>query len=834
MSISTPEFDQRAKNALATAQQIAIQLGHNYIGSEHLLFGILSQPQDGMPVQITFSEKMTSNELLEMIRTVGFPDLSNRQRQVNRNNVIPEITEEFQTCLDKAIKTAEDHSYTYIGIEHLIFGILDTKESHGTQIMNLHGNNLSNLKEMLVVLFQTNLREQVVVTDQNSPKSKTKRKKDDSAVTYFTQNLNQKVEKNKDFVVIGRDRELERVIQILSRREKNNPILVGDPGVGKTAIAEGLAWRINQGTVPEWLQNKRILSLDMTALIAGSIFRGEFEQRLKLLIDEVMASGDVILFIDEIHSVMGAGSTSSGSGPDAANILKPALARGELSVIGATTDEEFRTIIKKDGAFERRFQRVQVEEPNKTDTIQIILGAKKQYEAFHQVTFPDDLASGLVNQAERFLPERFFPDKAIDILDESMVRAKISAATLEKKEDNNLINIEKQILDLIHQKNQAILEEKLDLTKEFEETQRDLELKLGDLNKQSQERIASTVVTEDIVNRAISEISGVPLVRISSSVFSQINNLPQILEKQIFGQEIAIGEISKALKRSFAGLSYSKGPIGSFLLLGPTGTGKTELVRLITKELYGDPDKFMLKLDMSEFAEKHSLSRLMGSPAGYVGYDDAPQLTEFLRKKPYSVILFDEIEKAHPESLNILLQMLEEGKITDSKGRSASCKHTLIFMTSNLGKNQLNRFASKLGFKLGEAKTSAFEDEYVVLKEQVMESVRKAIKPEILGRLSKTIVFKPVTTEILEQVVQKELNLLQEHLLTQGKTINFSKNIAKYLVEKMDNKPEYGAREVKSQVENIVVDVLAQHILDEPDNSRFKVKVEDQKIVIES
>lgn len=833
MSTTTPEFDQRAKNALATAQQIAIQLGHNYIGSEHLLFGILSQPQDGMPVQITFSDKMTSNELLEMIKQIGFPDLSNSQKQINRNNVIPEITEEFQLCLDKAIKTAEDHSFTFIGIEHLVFGILDTKESHGLQIMNLHGNNLSNLKEMLVVLFQNNLRDQVVVEDKNGKNIKLKKKKEDSAVGYFTQNLNQKVEKNKDFAVIGRDRELERVIQILSRREKNNPILVGEPGVGKTAIAEGLAWRINQGTVPEWLQNKRILSLDMTSLIAGSIFRGEFEQRLKVLIEEVIASGDIILFIDEVHNVMGAGSTSSGSGPDAANILKPALARGELSVIGATTEEEFRTIIKKDGAFERRFQKVQVDETTKQETIQILLGVKKQYENFHRVSFPDDLAPRIVGHAERFLPERFFPDKAIDVLDEAMVRTRITSASLEKNEDNNLINIEKQILDLIHQKNQAFLEQKLELTKEFEETQKELESKLGELNKDSQERTLSAVVTEEVVDRVISEISGVPMIRVSSNVFTQINNLPEILNKQIYGQKDAIFDVTKALKRSFAGLSFNKGPIGSFLLLGPTGTGKTELVRLITKELYGNPEKFMLKLDMSEFAEKHSMSRLMGAPAGYVGYEDAPQLTEFLRKKPYSVILFDEIEKAHPESLNILLQMLEEGKITDSKGRSASCRHALIFLTSNLGKNQLNRFASKFGFKLDTANTTLMDDEYAILKDQVMESVRKSIKPEILGRLSKTIVFRPVTADVLQQVVEKELNMLQEHLLTQGKTINFGKTVAKYVVEKMDNKPEYGAREVKSQVESIIVDKLAEHILDKPEVSRFKVKIEHEKVVVE-
>ncbi|GAB4143823.1 MAG: ATP-dependent Clp protease ATP-binding subunit [Patescibacteria group bacterium] len=833
---NTPEFDLRAKNALATAQQIAIQLGHSHIGSEHLLFGILSQPQDGLAVQITFSDKMSSNELLEAIKQIGFPDLSNKDKKQNRNNLIPEITEEFQLCLDRAIKIAEDHSYNYIGIEHLIYGILDTKESHGLQIMNLQGNNLNSLKEMLIVLFQTHLRESngMGSTDQTSfgnKKFNGKKKKEDSAIAYFTQNLNEKIEKNPDFAIIGRDRELERVVQILSRREKNNPILVGEPGVGKTAVVEGLAYLINKGSVPEWLQNKKILSLDMTALIAGSIFRGEFEQRLKVLIDEVIASGDIILFIDEIHNVMGAGSTSSGSGPDAANILKPALARGELSVIGATTDEEFRSIIKKDGAFERRFQKIQVDEPTKAETVRIISGVKKQYENYHHVSFPDDLSGQVVNLTERFIPERFFPDKAIDVLDEAMVRTRIASSTQIKKETNDLGQIEKQILDLIHQKNQAILDHNLELSQEFEHTQRELENKLADLNKHSSENEEFTKVTADTIERVVSEISGVPLIRVSSNIFTQINNLSDALNGKIFGQEEAIEEINRALKRSFAGVSYRNGPIGSFLLLGPTGVGKTEMVKLITKELYGDPEKYMLKLDMSEFAERHSLSRLVGAPAGYVGYDDAPQLTEFLRKKPYSVILFDEIEKAHPESLNILLQMLEEGRITDAKGKTASCKHALIFLTSNLGKNQLNRFASKIGFK--SENVAEEENEYTNLKDQVMEAVRKAIKPEILGRLSKTIVFKPITTKELEKIVQKELNLLQEHLLTQGKTINFAKNVSKYIVEKLDSKPEYGAREVRGQVEAILSDILAEKILSTPDLSKFKIKVENKELVIE-
>jgi ATP-dependent Clp protease ATP-binding subunit ClpC len=827
---NTPEFDQKAKNALATAQQIAIQLGHSHIGSEHLLFGILSQPQDGLPVQITFSEKMSSSELLEAIKQIGFPDLSNKEAK-NRSNIIPEITEEFQVCLDRAIKIAEDHSYGYIGIEHLIYGILDTGDSHGLQIMNLQGNNLSSLKEMLAVLFQTHMRESSMSElDKNFNQKKFKKRKEDSATSYFTQNLNQKIEKNPNFQVIGREYELERVVQILSRREKNNPILVGEPGVGKTAVAEGLAWKINQKQVPDWLLDKRILSLDMTALIAGSIFRGEFEQRLKVLIDEVIASGDIILFIDEIHNVMGAGSTSNGNGPDAANILKPALARGELSVIGATTEEEFRTIIKKDGAFERRFQKIVVEEPTKSETIKILQGIKKQYEVFHKVNFPNDLAVEVVNLTERFIPDRFFPDKAIDILDESMVQARISSSSHEKRENNDLAEVEKQILDLIRQKNEATLSQNYELSKEFEENQKQLENKLGDLNKHSQEVSDVSTVSKELVEKVVSEISGVPLVRVSSDVNTQINSLPEILEKQIFGQEEAISEIAKALKRSFAGLSYRSGPIGSFLLLGPTGVGKTEMVKLITKELYGDPEKYMLKLDMSEFGEKHTMSRLVGAPAGYVGYEDAPELTEFLRKKPYSVILFDEIEKAHPESLNILLQMLEEGRITDAKGKSASCRHALIFLTSNLGRNQLNRFASKIGFNSDSSQEN--DSVYLTLKDQVMEAVRKHIKPEILGRLSKSIVFKPINRDVLQKIIEKELNLLQEHLLSQGKIINFSKNVTKFILDQLDSKPEYGAREVRSRVESLLADNLAEKILNSPDTNKFKIKIEDGQLVV--
>jgi ATP-dependent Clp protease ATP-binding subunit ClpC len=829
MSTSLPKFDTRAKNALAIAQQIAIQLGHSYIGSEHLLFGILSQPQEGLPFQVTFIDNISNGELLEMIRKQGF-DKSVKKKENPTNSLLPEITEELQTCIDSAIKTAEQHNYNYIGIEHLIYGILDTDKSHGQGLMNLNNDNADKLKDVLNSLFDSYNKG---LKNEDMPTSKTKnRKGKDSALEYFTIDITKKVKMEPNFNLLEREKEIDRITQILSRKNKNNPILIGEPGVGKTALVEGLAKKINEGKVPEWLQNKRILSLDVGGLIAGSVFRGEFEQRIKAILEEVAEQRDAILFIDELHTAVGAGGGGGAhSGPDLSNILKPALARGEISIIGATTEEEFRTIIKKDKAFERRFQPIRLEEPDDKQTTMIVMGIKNLYENYHNASFPDILVPKLVSLSDRFLPERRFPDKAIDILDEALVRARILSfkKSNKKLEKDSWENVEKQILELIQQKNDAILNQNLELSEKFEKDQKNLEQKLAELNVKNKEAQQMSIVTESLLEQVVSEISGVPMIRISSNIYTQIKSLKGSLDNQIYGQDEATTEISQALKRAYSGVSPHSGPIASFLLLGPTGVGKTELVKVLTRELYGDPNKYLLKLDMSEFKEKHQMSRLLGAPAGYVGYEDAPQLTEFLRKKPYSVILFDEIEKGHPENLNILLQMLEEGKITDAKGQTVTCEHALIFMTSNLGKNQLNKFASKLGFIELDKKD---EQDYGTIKTQVMQEVEKAIKPEILGRLTGKIVFRPISKSILSQIIQKELAILQNHLIKQGKTISIDDDVIHYLVKLANEHLEYGAREVKSLIARNLFDKLAEYLLDNPKSRKISAKMANNILII--
>jgi ATP-dependent Clp protease ATP-binding subunit ClpC len=836
MSNSLPKFDTRAKNALSISQQIAIQLGHKYIGSEHLLFGILSQPQDGLPFQIAFIDNITNQELLEIIKKHGlekFQKEDESEKKKKASYLLPEITPELQACLDTAIKIAEQYNYSYIGIEHLIYGILDTENSHGQQVMNMTKSGASKLRDILISVFNSYSQGLKNQTTDNSKNQKTAPAKPikETALSFFTEDMNQKVAKQENFEIFQREKEIDRLIQILSRKNKNNPIILGEPGVGKTALIEGLAKRINDGNVPSWLSNKRILNLDIANLVAGSIFRGEFEQRLKAILTEVEKSKDVILFIDEIHTAIGAGS-GAGGGTEMAGILKPSLARGEISVIGATTEEEYRTIIKKDKAFERRFQIIRLEEPSVQDTIEIIKGVKKMYEEYHNCFLPEDLVVQLVNYAERFLPERNFPDKAIDLLDETLVRARLLAAKNEVKNsqyEKDWVELEKQILELIRNKNEALLNRQYDLSKQLEIDQKTLEEKLASLNKENIRIKKASTVTKDLLERVVSEVSGVPIVRVSSNIFTQIKNLQSSLDASIFGQTESTEQISRALKRSYAGVNPHKGPIASFLLLGPTGVGKTELVKVLTKELYGDPEKYMLKIDMSEFRERHQMSRLLGAPAGYVGYEDAPQLTEFLRKKPYSVILFDEIEKGHPENLNILLQMLEEGRLTDARGNTVTCEHSLIFLTSNLGKNKLNKFASKLGFSDPEKED---EENYDNLKKQVMNEVEKAIKPEILGRLTSKIVFRPIGKSVIKQIIYKELGEIQKHLLKQGRTISFKESVVDFLATKCGQKLEYGAREVKTILANEVQDTIAEFLLDNPKATNLEVSTTSNTISV--
>ena len=827
-----PKFDTRAKNALAVAQQVAQELKHAYIGSEHLLYGILSQPQDTLPFQMSFIDGMSNHELLDIIRRLGEETMNSVEIQsinIDSEFIIPDITEELQLCLDKAIRIAENFNFPYVGLEHLIFGILDIPNSNGKKLMNLNENNIKKIKDILYSVFE-NYKRGVRAGEKNF---KPKFNKRESALDFFTTNLNKKITNEPNFDLVERENEIDRIIQILSRKNKNNPILLGEPGVGKTALVEGLAKRINNKKVPVWLQDKQILSLDIGNLIAGTMFRGEFESRIKAILEEISETKDTILFIDEIHTAVGAGTSATG-GPDLSSILKPALSRGEISVIGATTKEEYRTVVKKDKAFERRFQTINLEEPDHNQVINILRGSKTMYENYHHALFPDDLIPELVTLTARFMPERYFPDKALDVLDECLVRCRMANIDQNQEssdKEKSWVSLEKQILELIKQKNEAILEQNFELSKKFEIEQKTLEQDLILLNEPSKSKAAMATVSKSLLEKTVSEISGVPIVRVSSNIYSQIKLLEPKLNNQIFGQLEATKQISSTLKRAYAGVNPNKGPIASFILLGPTGVGKTELVKILTKELYGDPDKYMLKLDMSEFGEKHTVARLLGSPAGYVGYDDAPQLTEFLRNKPYSVILFDEIEKGNKEILNILLQMLEDGKITDAKGVTVSVEHALIFMTSNLGRNQLNKFASKIGFI---DLTEQEEQDYQGIKKQVMEEVEKAIKPEILGRINAKIVFRPIGKSVLKQIIHKELSILQNHLIKSSRFVSFKEDVINFVATKPGDKLEYGAREIKALIAELIHDPIAEFVLDNPAIFNFEVSVEKiaNKIII--
>jgi ATP-dependent Clp protease ATP-binding subunit ClpC len=838
---TTPNFDNRAKDALAQAQQIAVQLNHRHIGTEHLLYGILSQPQDGLPLQINLIGNSSVESMLENMREFGLAKFQPKEEKISKNELtLPDITSEFQQALDSAIRVADDYGYSYIGIEHLLFGVLDNPLSHGIDVMNLGKEGAEQLKQIVVKVFENYVK---TFSDQfgtvedsefgfaNASRNPRAKKNGKSNLAQFTVNLNDKVAKEEKFKILERDKELERLIQIVSRKQKNNPIILGDAGVGKTALVEGLAAKINKGEVPEWIKNKKIMSLDLTAMLAGSIFRGEFEQRLKGILKEVEEAKNIILFIDEIHEILGAGGGGPDRGPEMSGMLKPALSRGEISIIGATTEQEYRQI-KKNKAFERRFQPIRLEEPNITETIKILKGAKESYESHHQVTFPDKNLPYLVDLASRFIPERHFPDKAFDLLDESLVRARIdiSKSIPLEKQDPKWSIIENKILQLIKDKNEAILKGEKKIAQDFEKEQKTLELELSELNKENKKTQQQAVVTKAILEKTTAELTGVPLIRISSNIFTQIKSLSESLKTQLFGQEEAINRVTNALKLSYAGVNPNNGPIASFLLLGPTGVGKTELVKLITKELYGDPEKYMLRIDMSEFRERHTISQLLGAPAGYVGYDDGARLPDFIRKKPFSVILFDEIEKGHPEVLNLLLQLLDDGRITDSKGETVDARNTVVFLTSNLGKNQLNKFAAQIGFS---TQTSSKEElEYNQIKEQVMSEVEKTIKPEILGRLTAKVVFRPISNSILSQIILKELSILQTHMLKQAKTIHFTSMVVDHIITKMGAKLEYGAREVKSIISQVIQEPLANFILDNPKQTSITLDVKDEDIQV--
>jgi ATP-dependent Clp protease ATP-binding subunit ClpC len=778
------EFDRFSRNALNIASNLSDSLGHPYIGSDHLMYGILSQDINNSLIQIQVKPSGESGfrALIENIKINADNNKTGRPIAKDLNNQGKGYSKELVKVLDTAFMAAMSYNYDVVTVEHLFLGILETNMAYAKIVLGITDSYAKEMVEFLVLHFEDYADKIERANKNKDSKGENKSKSDKSqngslfgvapiiqktsgssksVLETFGINLNDKLKKTKDFIVSGRDKELEEVIITLLRKQKNNPIIIGEPGVGKTALVELLALKINQGLVPDGLKDKLIYSVDTASIIAGSIFRGEFEQKIKVLMQEVMTRKNVILFIDELHTVIGAGAGME-KGLDMSNILKPYLARGEVSIIGATTNDEYRTVVKKDKAFERRFQPVTVEQPSIEQTKDIVMSSLESYQNFHAVSVSEKLVDKIIDLGSRYLPQRFFPDKAFDILDEACA-----------------------------------------------------------LRKLQPKKISSDLLDED-VNKVVSKMSSIPLEKLNESIFVKISNLESRLNNEIFGQKEAINSLVRSLKRSYSGVNYHNGPISSFLFLGPTGVGKTQLVKSLAQELFGD-EKSLLKIDMSELSEKHSISRLTGTSAGYVGYDDAPQLTEFLLKRPNSIVLFDEIEKGHPQILNLLLQMLEDGYVTDGKGNKISCKDTVMILTSNIGVDEFNNTVSEIGFATNDNLEKELMDNFEKSKKRVLDSLSSKIKPEILGRLTDKIVFNPITEEILEKIIDHELSLLKSNFIKMGKLLIIESTVVSHLVTLVGKEIKFGARDVKKVIQKEVLDVLSEAVLDNPNQFELSI-----------
>ncbi len=856
------KFSPEAKKALFIAEEEAKKDGTNYISTEHILLGILQ------------SDKSFGNSILghfgittETTRAVMSRVQDGRRRVRTRKEI--ELSTYAKQVVEIAYSLAHKYGHSNVGTEHLLLALVSQKDTGaitileklnvmpkkikakvqelfsqklGTQVSdedteindkNIVNANSEQMKDLLQPFekFLSSVMGEAVMREQLKDQEKKRQQVQSKtpALDFFTTDLVKEAKEEKLEPIIGREPEIERTISILARKTKNNPILIGEPGVGKTAIAEGLAQRIANGNVPGNLYNKRILSLDMTTLVAGTKYRGEFEGRLKQIIDEASSEdSNVILFVDEIHTIIGAGSAEGSL--DAANILKPALSRGKIQVIGATTIKEYRKHIESDSAFERRFQQVIVDEPSAEITLELLKGIRYRYEDFHNVKIPDETLEAAVKLSKRYIQDRFLPDKAIDLMDEASALHSIKRDNAPIKE---LTKMKSKYETLANKRDNAVavqdFEEAAKIKGELDTLTEKMEL----LKKQSNlpRSLRSSIVPENVAE-VISKATGIPLQKLISEELSTLKDLESTLKKHIIGQDEAISEVSKAIKRSRTGISSADRPIGSFLFLGPTGVGKTELVKQLAKEVFNDKNA-LIRVDMSEFMEKHNVSRLIGATAGYVGYEEGGQLTEQIRRKPYSIVLFDEVEKAHPEALNILLQVLEEGELTDGKGRKVNFRNTIVVMTSNIGADKFTKKAAQIGFDTTESALEKDLKDFEVIKNQVLEELKKRFKPELLNRIDKTIVFKALTREHLEEIVKLEIAKLSERLKQNKLSIKASKKALTYLAEK-SYQPEFGARPIRRTIQELVEDAIADMIVHEKikEGSEAKIDVSKEGIVV--
>ena len=804
------KFSDSAKRALENADSLAKKLGKNYVGTEHLLYG-LSSEESGIAHKILKNQKIDKNKILEKIYEMS---------EKNRNNInkVQGFTPKTKRVIEEAYTQSEKIYLKNIGTEQLLLGILNEKENMATSILlDLDLDIKLAYKDIYKVLEQ---EEYLNKTRKNDSGTRGNSQANNALKQYAT-DLTKLAYEGKVDSVIGRNEQIDRVIQILSRRNKNNPCLIGEPGVGKTAIVEGLAKKITERNVPENMQEKRIYSLDLASLVAGAKYRGDFEDRIKKCITEIKKSKDIILFIDEIHNIVGAGSAEGAI--DAANILKPILARGEIQLIGATTIEEYRKYIEKDAALERRFSPIMIEEPNMKQTVEILKGLKEKYEKHHNIIISNKAIEECVNLSQRFITDRFMPDKAIDLLDEASSRAKMRTYTLPK----SIKKTEEKVNEIEKEKNDAIALQDFERAAQLRDNEITQRNKLEkEKENWRQEKINDNVVLNaNDIREVVSNLTKIPLTKITQTENSKLNDLQSDLKKKIIGQDYAIESVTNAIKRGRIGINDPNKPICSFLFLGSTGVGKTELSRVLAKSLFGS-ESSIIRLDMSEYMEAHSVSKIIGSPPGYVGYEEGGQLTKKVRNNPYSIILIDEIEKAHHEVINVLLQILDEGSLTDASGRKVNFRNTIIIMTSNVGSEFITE-NKKIGF-------TSKNLEMLDKNKDIYNALKKEFRPEFLNRIDEVIIFNKLNKENLIKIISIEIQNLQKRLSKRKIRINVEDKVKEYICEnEIDS--NYGAREVKRKLQRLIENVIAEKIVNEElkNNQEINFKFINNKICIQ-
>ena len=782
-------FTERARRSIVLAQEEAQRLGNNYIGTEHILLGIISEGESLAAKVLETLGVNLAKVRQEVEAIVGRGGQTVQQEMV--------FTPRAKRVIELAFEEARQLNHNYIGTEHLLLGLIREGEGVAARVLTNLGVDPAKVRVQTTSLLGAE-------GQPPAPKGKSKTPTLDA----YGRDLTQLARDNKLDPVIGRASEIERVIQILSRRTKNNPALIGEPGVGKTAIAEGLAQRVIKGDIPEPLRDKRVITLDLAGLVAGTKYRGEFEERMKRVMDEIRgAAGEIILFIDELHTLVGAGAAEGAI--DASNIIKPALARGELQCIGATTLNEFRKHIEKDSALERRFQPVMVGEPTVEETIEILKGLRDRYEAHHKVQITDEALAAAAKLGDRYITDRFLPDKAVDLIDEAASRVRLQS-TLPPRE---VREIETQLRKIIAEKEAVVKAQEFDKAASLRETEEKTRLEKQRLEKEWQEKRAKTdvvKVTEEDVAHIVSSWTKIPVSRLAQAETEKLLNMSESLHKRVVGQEEAIGVIVRAIRRSRAGLKNPSRPIGCFMFLGPTGVGKTEVARSVAEFLFDDSDS-MIRIDMSEYMEKYAVSRLVGAPPGYVGYEEGGQLTEAVRRRPYSVVLLDEVEKAHPDVFNLLLQVLDDGRLTDSQGRQVDFKNTVIIMTSNVGATGMQT-TTDIGFRTSKIETEDVERGYERMKNKVLEEVKHTFRPEFVNRLDEIVVFHQLTRVQIEQIVGLELEKVLREVKAQEMSLEVTDE-AKALLAKKGWDPQYGARPLRRAIQREVEDELAEEML---------------------